>query len=228
MWSGFPVDATPRPLVLTGPDIIGPEYGFPDDVLKSAYCDGNFAPPLSFPSGPTTAEGYPVMSAQDAFDALRAAGDGQGSETALAVTAMAFGSATFELDRGRGVLPAWLVSLREVTNPVAVLAVGLDARFTLPSIRRDHSLLFAYIERDDYTLTVAFVGGHPRTNDYAAHTVESTTAVAVVTETTRKPPAGVIHTLKGYQRELRVMLQAPLGSRVLIRGTDASPMTVTT
>jgi hypothetical protein len=227
MWTSFAVDATPRPLVLTGPDIIGPEYGFRDDVLKSAFCDGNFAPPLGFPAAPTTADGYPVMSAQDAFDALRAAGDGQGSETTLAVAAMNLGSAAFELDRGRGVLPAWQVSLQEVTNPVAVLAAGIDARFRLPSIRRDNSLASACIEPDDYTLTVGFVGGPPLTFDYAAHTAESRTAVAVVIETTRKPPAGVRYHPIGYHRELPVALHAPLGARVLIRGTDGSPMTVT-
>ena len=228
MWTGFPVDATPRPLVLTGPDIIGPAYGFRDDVLKSAYCDGNFAPPLRFPSGPTVADGYPLVSAQDAFVALRASGDGQGSEITLAVTEMKLGTATFELDRGRGFLPAWLVSLRDVTNPVAVLAVGLSARFTLPSVRRDNSLASACIEPDDYTLTIGFVGGEPNTYDYAVHTAESRTAVAVVIETTREPPAGVRRHLRGYHRELRVTLQAPLGARVLIRGTDGSPMTVTT
>ena len=214
--------------MLTGPDIIGPEYGFRDDVLKSAYCDGNLAPPLHFPPGPTTTDGYPVMSAHDAFEALCASGDGQGSETTLVVTEVKLGSATFELDRGRGALPAWLVSLREVTNPVAVLAVGGDARFTLPSIRRDHSLASARIDPDDHILTIGLVGGAPQTHDYDARTAESRTAVAVVTETTRKPPPGVRYHPIGDHRELRVTLQAPLGARVLIRGTDGSPMAATT
>src|SRR6266508_3295220 len=116
MWAAFPVNATPRPLVLSGPDIIGPRDGFRDDVLKSAYCDGNFAPPLRFPPGPATSGGYPLMSGRDAFETLCAAGDGQGSELTLQVISMELRSATFELDRGLRVLPAWLIGLRDVTH----------------------------------------------------------------------------------------------------------------
>jgi len=58
MWSDFPVDRTPRPLVvLGGLDIVAPLYGFRDSVLKCAYSDGAFEPPSTFPTSPPTSDG---------------------------------------------------------------------------------------------------------------------------------------------------------------------------
>jgi hypothetical protein len=226
MWADFPVNKTPRPLVLTDYDIIGPRTGFRNVEQKNAYIDGNFVPPSHFPSAPSTAQGYPIVSARDAFEVLRTAGDGQTlSDTWLVITAMELGSTTFALDRGPRVLPAWLISLRDVADPTVVLAVGRSARYmpaNIPHVRRIGGARIA----DDTSLTISFVGGSPDTHDYAAQAVESDTAVAVLIEPTRLPtgPTRAV----GYRREVRVTLQAPLAARVLIDGTSGAPAAVTT
>ena len=51
-WSAFPVSASPRPLVLTGPGIAGPRSGFPDGPAKLAYLEGAITAPAVLPPGP--------------------------------------------------------------------------------------------------------------------------------------------------------------------------------
>jgi hypothetical protein len=229
LWSDFPVDRTPRPLVgLAGRDIVDPLYGFRDSVLKCAYCDGAFERPATFPAGPPTAGGYPIISAEDAFAALIAAGDGQGSETTLAVTDMRLTTSTFDTDRGARLLPAWLISLRDVQNPAAVLAVARSARFLPDGIVDLHRVGVARMSADEMTLTVAFVGGPPESHEYeyAAHVLESRTAVAVTVQTTRLPTGR--HHLVGYAREANVTLRSPLGARVVVDGSCGAPRPVAT
>jgi hypothetical protein len=227
MWADFPVNKTPRPLVLTDQHIIAPRTGFRDEDQKNAFIDGHFIPPPGFPSAQSTAAGYPIMSASDAVDELRTSGDGETlSNTWLAITDMALGSATFALDRGPRLLPAWLISLRDVAYPAAVLAVGPSARYMPSNIAHVRRIGGARIEADDTTLTIVFVGGPADTHDYAAQIVESDTAVAVTIEPTRLPtgPTRAV----GYRREAGVTLRAPLAARVLIDGTSGAPVAVTT
>jgi hypothetical protein len=228
MWADFPVTATPRPLVLTEHDIIGPRSGFRNEDMKNAYIDGNFVPPPSFPSTPPTVDDFPIIAARDALEALRTAGDGQWfSKEPLKVTTIELQSATFPLDRVPRVLPAWLFSFRDVEHPAAVLAVAYASRFMPPNIPYSRRITGArVVGRDATTLTVTFIGGPPETNDYAGDAVESGTAVAVLIEATRVPTGP--HHLVGYRREVQVKLRAPLGERVLIDGTSGAPAAVIT
>lgn len=230
MWADFPLDASPRPIVvLPGRAIVGPRYGFRDDRLKCAYLDGAFEAPARFPAAPTTAEGYPVISAAEAFATLTAAGDGQGSDTTLPVTQMRLESATFETDRGRSPLPAWLVSLRDVQNPVSVLDVAPSARFLPPALidlHLPHQLGGALLDTDATTLRVVFSGEGPLSGprpEYAADVVESRTAVAVTIRETKHGTSGI---RVADAREIEVTLRSPLGARVLIDGTSGAPRPV--
>jgi hypothetical protein len=227
MWADFPVSKTPRPLVLTDHDVIGPRTGFRDENQKNAYIDGNLVPPPHFPSAPSTADGYPIVSAPDAVEALRSAGDGRTlSNTSLVITDITLGAVTFALDRGPRLLPAWLISMREVAYPAAVLAVGPGARYMPPNIPHVRRIGGARVESDDARLTITFIGGPPDTHDYAAQTIESDTAVAVIIEPTRLPtgPTRAV----GYRREVGVTLRSPLAARVLIDGTSGAPVVAVT
>src|SRR4051812_40074406 len=42
LWASFPVDAVPRPLVLTGPDVLDPASGFGSGNGKLAFISGDF------------------------------------------------------------------------------------------------------------------------------------------------------------------------------------------
>jgi hypothetical protein len=44
-WSRFPAGASPRPLVLAGPDVTAPPAGFPSGADKLAYEDGAIISP---------------------------------------------------------------------------------------------------------------------------------------------------------------------------------------
>ncbi len=73
VWAAFPVTASPRPLVIApgaggSPD--GPHGVYGDGNVKEALLGGAFDRPAHLPSGPATAGGYPIISADKAFDLL--------------------------------------------------------------------------------------------------------------------------------------------------------------
>jgi hypothetical protein len=227
MWSDFPVDASPRPLlVLPGRHIVDPMYGFRDSELKCAYLDGAFVPPATFPAGPSTAEGYRIISPAEAFATLKAAGDGQGSDTTLQVTEIRLESATFETDRGPKLLPAWLVSLQDVQNPAAVLAIAPGSQFLTPEVVDFHGIGGARLGADPTRLRVVFSGDEPLhapPPEYAAEVAESETAVAVTIRATT-PRLGAIGVADA--REIEVTLRVPFGARVLVDGRSGAPRPV--
>jgi hypothetical protein len=74
-WSGFPVSASPRPLVLAtvagGPSRIGdPLTGFRDGADKLAYLDRAIDVSAALPAGPAAAAGYPLISARQGLRVL--------------------------------------------------------------------------------------------------------------------------------------------------------------
>ncbi len=234
-WSAFPVTASPRPLVLTQGLVSGPPGGFTTSEDKEAFLSGALTGPPVLPPGPPRAGGYPVVSAADALQALRASGSGHAS-TVLVVTAVELGSATFETDRGSMALPAWRFSLRNVQNKAAVLAVAPSARFSpLPQSPSPISYpsVGAHLGADGRTLTLMVAGAPagtgPCTADYAADVEESTATVAVAVRETRAtlPPPGVFCHLDAHPRQTTVVLAAPLGARVVIDTKTDAAVTVT-
>src|SRR4249919_1580344 len=59
-WSGFAVSASPRPLVLVGPQVADP-VGFPSSAIKLAYFERAVEAPPALPPGRATAGGYPLI-----------------------------------------------------------------------------------------------------------------------------------------------------------------------
>jgi hypothetical protein len=213
--------------VLTSDRILAPAYGFKTGDAKEAFAEAKFVPPASLPTGPSSASGYPVISAADALAMLDGSGTplkgGSGTISPLVITGVQLGTGSFSTDRGWQTLPAWLFTLGGVQNPAAVLAVAPSAIFTPSSVPRGLAGIAAKRGNSGQTLTVIFTGAAPGpgpcTADYTAEVAESATAVAVAihaipqTATTTGPE---FCTDVGYDRQVTVTLAAPLGGRVLV------------
>ena len=226
LWALFPVDAAPRPLVLTGPAIIDPRGGFSSGNDKSAYVSGSFELATALPTGPATIAGQPIITAGDAFALLRTSATG-GSKgpvrSSLKVTAARLGTATFSTDRGSRTLPAWEFTLAGVAEPASVLAIPASDRwpragmptYAPPSER-------ATVSTDGRHVTIHFVGANPGSGpcdaEYAPQLTQSSTAVALSARRLPNPQAtpNTGCWLIGYDRTVTVALTRPLGNRVLI------------
>lgn len=225
MWADFPVNASPRPLVLTGPEILDPVNGFtPDGDAKLAYIYGEFELKTTLPTGPSTANGQPVITAAQALAVLRSQGDGKKpAAKPVQITAVSLGTGSFSTDRGRRTLPAWTFRFAGVTNPAMVLAIPQTDRWPLADMpKNDGGEDGVSISRDGSQITLSFVGAEAGTGpcqaEYTADVTESSTAVLI--STPRELPHhgsgqgscdGV-----GYTRQVTVTLHSPLGNRVVI------------
>jgi hypothetical protein len=225
-WADFPVLANPRPIVLTGDRVVGPALGFKTDQAKEAFSEGMFVSPAALPATPSSANGYPLVTASDAYAILHGEGTPiKGSPDTvppLTITGVRLGTASFSTDRGWQTLPAWLFTFAGVQNPAAVLAVSPTGIYTqaLPS---NPATIGATLGGDGQTLTVTFAGAPPGsgpcTANYTAEVAESATAVAVeinaipqtATTDSQIACAGV-----AYDRQVIVTLASPLGGRVLV------------
>src|SRR5260370_15781937 len=67
MWAAFPVNASPRPLVIGGPATEGPRGVYGDSDVKLAVARGALDRPTHFPAAPTTADRSPILHADRAF-----------------------------------------------------------------------------------------------------------------------------------------------------------------
>src|SRR5438094_10316815 len=70
-WAAFPIHASPRPIVLMEGLVTGPHGFYDSEKTKVAFASGAFDRPAQLPSGPDTAGGYPIISADEAFDLLK-------------------------------------------------------------------------------------------------------------------------------------------------------------
>jgi hypothetical protein len=233
LWARFPVEATPRPIVLTSSDVEAPRRGFPDGETKLAFVSGAFDLPGRFPDGPGTADGYRLIGAKDAAAALLRQGNRQPAPMRLAVTAVRLGSAEFGTDRGRRTLPAWLFSLPTVADPAAVLAVAPPSRFVIPGNQAAWAAgEEATVGRDRTTIAFRFVGSPPGRGpceaQYAVDAFESRTAVAVSVRQLPHPPVtgNVACPAVGYLNTVSVRLAAPLGARILVAARSGAPIPV--
>src|SRR5262245_40902974 len=100
-WAAFPVEASRRPVVPTGPVVLDPRDGFRTNALKDAYCAGDIVRPSRLPASPPRAGDYAVVDAATALERFENEGDHQGSPAPLRIDSVVLGSATFETDRGR-------------------------------------------------------------------------------------------------------------------------------
>jgi hypothetical protein len=228
-WSGFPVQASTRPLVLIdGDDVNAPILGFPNDNTKLAYEDGAIVAPSKYPTAPSFAAGFTLESPQAAFKTLKSiATSGPPATTALVVTAVTLGTSDFQTDRGQRTLPAWLFSLQNVQNPAQVLAVSPSRIFTPPqSIVPDavpessSPVESATLATNHRTITVEVAGAPEGTGPceatYSLSVGTSRTAVAVLVNAVTHYKADIGCLLQASVIDLKTTLARPLGNRVVV------------
>lgn len=234
-WARFPVDAPKRPLVLIDNDVVDdPATGFTgpsNGAEKLAYIEGDIDPPATFPTGPRSAGGYPLITAKAAFNALiRARGHGPRSTLRLQVTTVTLGTGTFQTDRGQRRLPAWLFQLQDVTDPAAVLAVSKSDIFAPRISDTGTTVGAATISSDDRTLTVEFSGARqgrgPCEASYALNVAESRTAVAIAVKAILHD-AAVLCAAPAETTTAKVILARPLGNRVVVDAASLNAVPVT-
>ena len=210
-WEGFPAWAEPRPIVLVGP-AISPGHGFLDGEAKLAFEFGEIR----------AAEGVP----EEAVDLLRRPrleGKAPREVRPLLLTAARLGEAEFLTDRGRRSLPAWIVRAEGVSGDLVVISRagrGLCWQPPDPASRESAPGRFAHessVSADGMTLTYRFSGWPRNMAEYPeAEAIETVSAVAVIpVEHWIGPTSGWV-TLAGAVREVEVLLERPLGGRVLV------------
>ena len=232
-WSAFPANATPRPLVLTGPPVADPASGFPNGAAKLAYLEGAFDLPAALPSGPAAVPGFPLITAKKAAGVLRSvAAKGPPVTSRLTVTGVRLGTAVFDTDRGPRQLPAWLFGLAGVRDPAGVLAVAASRIFVPPGHPANGRPFVddAWLGRDGRTLTVRFFGAPsgtgPCSASYTLDRAFSSAAVAVAVQEHKRDGTALCAAV-GYPRRVTVALPAPLGGRVLVDAASGVAIPVT-
>jgi hypothetical protein len=235
-WANFPVDASPRPLVLPdGDNQMGGSFSVSNVDQKIAFGEGAIDPPPTLPSTPTEADGYQLITAGQAFREL-SAGNGQSQTTTrIQTTSVTLGMGSFDDDRGAVQLPAWVFTFGGgVTGSQDVLAVSPASIYPIPAplIASSGLSMFysAGISSDGRTLTLE-TGGSPGTGPCDAHyslEVESSaTAVAAGVVVQPNPaPSEQVCAVQEEQIQLTTVLAAPLGARVVVN-IQAQPVEVT-
>jgi hypothetical protein len=230
-WAAFPVDVSPRPVVLIGDPVSGPR-GFATDDQKVAFAAGAIDRPAHLPVGPDTADGYQIVSADRAFALLRssvAKVSGVATKTRLTITDVRLGKDTFETDRNTLPMPAWLFTVSGADVPVGVLAVAPEAQWfpsgLVPGRGGEQYWAGAVVAKDHRTLTLSLIGAQadgPCGVQYEIGLTEFRTAV-MLTKTdhpNQSTPAAngtpVACDLVGHVRTAPAVLRTPLGARVLI------------
>lgn len=205
LWAGFPLDAAPRPLVLTGLPvrILG---GFSSNAAKLAFHNGAIESDVEVPA--------------EVLDALcpnprrqRAGGD------VLRVTGAARTVAGFETDRGPRMLPAWELTLSEATAPVVVLEPEVAAGAWRPRGLRGPgggSRSSALLGDDGRTIRLRFIGSPKQYAYYPdADVLESPAAAVIQPIRINRSVSGAIAPY-AQDREVVATLREPLGDRVLV------------
>lgn len=210
-WVAFPVEQTPRPLVMSGPRL-RVEGGFRTGQAKVAFNGGRVEWAVSVPESVREA-----LTREAALSSLR--GDGQ----TLLVTAAERSEAEFKTDRGPRRLPAWRLEAEDCLGPIWILdpevhdwrpsgdAGGL--RPQLPSPHQDPGARIT-VGSDGRTVSLRWLGAAPEYERYpSAQAVESEHAVAFVARAQDTGWTGYRLAI-GHWYDVPARLKEPLGSRV--------------
>lgn len=226
MWAAFPVNASPRPLVVVGGTTGGPRGVYGNGETKLAVVCGDFARPTQLSDGPGTAGGFHLISASTAFATLQPkqrTGSCATLRSPLTLTDARLGEATYYTDRGPRSLPAWLFAFTGVEGQISVLAIAAQEYWSPAGLAAgpgpSGDWAGAVVGPDDRTLTVSFIGAQSENGPcgvrYGLKLTESPTAV-MVTRIDHPNDSTAICTLVGYLRSASAVLKAPLGARVLV------------
>lgn len=216
LWAGFPVEAKPRPLVLTGPTLDG--AGFSSNEAKVAFMEGRIEIASAIPP--------------DAVTSFRAAGPtmapGGGSSVRLHDAGLA--AHTFRTDRGPRVLPAWRLLFDAALGPMYALAEhDIDAVWSPPGKPakefRSGTGGEATLEKAG-RMVFRFIGSPRIYADYPRVRLLEEPAVVVVAPVPVDIGGTGGRLLYAEKREVEFHLQRPLGERVLV-DAGGVPVTVT-
>jgi hypothetical protein len=228
-WADFPVNASPRPLVLpdgTDQIVASATFGVSTNDQKLAFGEGAIDPPPTLPSTPTKADGYQLITAGQAFREL-SAGNGQ----SLTTTRIQTSSVTL----GMAGLDTWVFTFGGgVTGSQAVLAVASSSTYPIPAplIAQSRLSTFSQAElgSDGRTLTVdtggAPSGSGPCDARYSLQVASSDTAVAIGVDVQPNPaPSEQACPQVAELFQFTTVLSSPLGARVVIN-VEAQPVSV--
>jgi hypothetical protein len=239
-WAGFPVNASPRPLIVLGGDdqtVNSPGFAFPSGDDKLAFFLGQIHPPVAWPTNPGEADGYPLITPAAAFaEFMPTPGTYDPPTTTwLDTSSVQLGTATFTSDRGPYQLPTWEFTFGGVSGSEAVLAVAPASIYSVPAALSSPSGTAlaggAELGADGRTLTVDTggweSGSGPCEASYSLQVESSDTAVAIVVdEDFHPPPSSEGCSDAAYITQLTTVLSAPLGARVVVNA-DAEAVEVT-
>lgn len=216
----FPVDASPRPLVLLGPPV-AVVSGFADDEEKTSALGGGYrlavAPPPTPAPGPVALPdgvvALPLIGAAEAAAAMSGSGAGE----PLALVRAEFGTAPFATDRGTLELPAWRFRTAR-GSVVARLALAPGAFWRFGQVPVSDLAGGAKVDGARLTLTLPAPpapcpGDAPVVSEPTA--VESRTEVVVGVRTAGEV-GDCARTLELRMETHQVVLSAPLGNRLLV------------
>jgi hypothetical protein len=244
-WRDFPVGRAPRPILLLGQPLR--ETGYHTGDAKLAVNTGRFELAATLPADQpatvnvTLPDGefpLPIIPAAQAYDGVRGTGKPGNAPDAnpkpLRITRVELGTASYDTDRGKLNLPAWLFHAPDSFEPLAWPAPRPEAFWRLGDLT--YPSTDARLAADGVTLTVTMAAPHPQAcpgDPIYRHipvVVESKTAVAVGLrrEVVTVEP-GPRRTDCMYDAMLRTQpytfgLAVPLGNRVLVtsEGVPAS------
>jgi hypothetical protein len=224
-WAQFPVDADPRPIVFLR-EVFG-QSGFHTGAQKVAFMSGNWTMPQDLPSSPAMVDGYPIITAREALERLRTA-DGNGGPRhegrPITVSSIRLGRALAPEDRGGRSVPAWEVRFTGSLGPNWVPAVAPPARYDLPPGTNLYGP-GAVATHGGRRLSINFFGSPDQSGpcgaDYAVKFRESAHAVAFRIVQLDRPTSTpsdqpVTCDAVGYNRNLSITLDQPIGNRVLV------------
>lgn len=202
LWSRFPTDARPRPVIFADRPVHLGEHGFADNDSKVAYLSGAITSEVDLPSG--------VL-------ALLTNGRHRPAQRGLRVVGVHAVTAPFRCDRGPRLLPAINLEITGMRETCTVLDPAIEAWWPP---RQDWNLAercgHAEIDPDGMTLHY-WTGGGQQTEFLGARFREFDTYVIASAITRQRPYLpGQGDGLVLISKPVTGRLTAPLGDRVLL------------
>lgn len=206
VWVDFPIDQTPRPVVLLDQPV-HLSQGFIDVDSKRAWLAGAVEATLPMPAG--------------VLDLVTRRSIDPTSSRVLTISAVEAVEAEFFCDRGPRLLPAYRLSVTGLIDSCVVLDPALDCWWPPrgQSRRSGPAGGQATVEDDDTTIHFPAFGG-VLTEFHHAEFIEYDTCVVghAVTTEHAAPPGSAIPAV-GVGAQVTGHLTAPLGGRVLLNST---------
>jgi hypothetical protein len=212
-WAAFPVDASARPLVLAGLDVVT-HRGFRTSEAKEAFgaCEFEWSVVVPECVRARLCQGAVRRSLADAA-------------SPLVITHAGAGRHEFITDRGPRILPAWWIQGPATVGPIWVLDPEVEdwrpeesaSDPSPPRPRLVQPLLWPIeLQADGRSIVIPWLGSHAVVETFPrAELIESRTAVSAVAERKDMGFRGFV-TAVGIRHDVLARLSAPLGNRVFV------------